>query len=89
MSQIESAFEDCVPFSNDGSLVLSLGYLVTTCIFLPFGRYQLKEAIGIQIFSFVFFFTIMAVFHYELWGRGTQYTLPWMGDDIWEVAGKK
>ena len=67
--QIESSLEDCIPFKQSGSLVFTLGFLLTTLMFLPFGRYQLKETVFIQILSFFCFWTIMAVFHYELFGK--------------------
>ena len=41
-------------------------------LFLPFGRGQLREAIGMQLFSFFCFFFMMGVFHYELFMRGTR-----------------
>ena len=85
--QSESALEDCVPFSNSGSLVLTLGFVVTTCLFLPFGRYQLKEAVFIQILSFFCFWTIMGVFHYELFEKGLLHPPPLMGSDAYQVAG--
>ena len=47
-----------------------LGFLLTTMLFLPFGRGQLREAIGMQLFSFFCFFFMMGVFHYELFMRG-------------------
>ena len=47
-----------------------IGFLLTTMLFLPFGRGQLREAIGMQLFSFFCFFFMMGVFHYELFIRG-------------------
>lgn len=82
----ESSLEDCLPFNDDGSLVFTLGFLLTTLLFLPFGRGQLKEAIGMQLFSFFCFFIMMAIFHYELYHRGLTVDLPLVGDDIWQVS---
>ena len=53
------------------NIFLILGFLLTTMLFLPFGRGQLREAIGMQLFSFFCFFFMMGVFHYELFMRGT------------------
>ena len=84
--QLESTLEDCVPFSDAGSLVLTLGFVVTTCLFLPFGRYQLKEAVFIQILSFFCFWSIMGVFHYELFEKGLLHPPPLMGNDVYQVT---
>ena len=62
---------------------------MTTCLFLPFGRGQLKEAIGMQLFSFFCFFIMMAVFHFELYERGLNYELPVIGEDVWQVRNRQ
>jgi hypothetical protein len=50
----ESSLEDCVPFADRGPLVFTLGFFITACLFLPFGRYQLKVCMSHVHFMFVF-----------------------------------
>ena len=63
-----------------------LGFLLTTLLFLPFGRGQLKEAIAMQLFSFFCFFIMMGIFHFELYERGLMNKLDLIGEDVWQVS---
>jgi hypothetical protein len=78
---------DSIPFSQDGQLILTLGYVLTTLIFLPFGTGHLQEAIIMQIFSFVCFFVLAAVFYVEFIERGFHVNIPWVGSNMLEVPG--
>ena len=51
----ESSLEDCVPFADRGPLVFTLGFLLTACLFLPFGRYQLKVSLHVARLFHVLF----------------------------------
>lgn len=64
-TQKESTLEECTPFNNDGPLVISLGYCITTILFLPFGRGHLKETIIMQYISFIFFIILSIQFYLE------------------------
>jgi len=51
----ESSLEDCVPFADRGPLVFTLGFLLTACLFLPFGWHQLKVSLHlVHLFHVLF-----------------------------------
>lgn len=83
----ESNLEDCTPFHNAGTLVLTLGFLITTLMFLPLGRGHLKETIIVQIISFVFMLILLFQFSGEFMNRGLDYKLPWVGNEVSQLAG--
>jgi hypothetical protein len=85
--QEESALEECIPFHDAGPLILSLGFVVTTMIFLPLGQGHLQETIAVQIFSFIFMILLLIQFSFEFYQRGFQYNVPWIGDDMSQLAG--
>ena len=84
-----STLMDCSPFHNSGPLVLTAGYLLTTALFLPFGRHNFKEAILVQIISFGFLIVLVLQFFYEFHSRGYPYlhTVPWVGENFSQLAG--
>lgn len=84
---IESGSEDCTPFHDAGPLILTLGFVLTTIIFLPLGRGHLKETIAVQIFSFLFMALLLAQFSFEFFYRGWIVSLPWVGEDVSQLAG--
>jgi hypothetical protein len=77
ISSKESNLADCTPFHNAGTLVFTLGFLITTLIFLPLGRGHLKETIIVQIISFLFMVILLFQFSGEFVHRGLHYRLPW------------
>ena len=56
---------NCVPFFESGSLVVTLGYLLITVLFLPIGMRNLKETMTVQIISFLFLLVVMITFQIE------------------------
>lgn len=86
-STSESGVAECTPFNGAGPLIFSLGFAITTAIFLPLGQGHLKETIGIQIFSFIFMIILLIQFSYEFSSRGLTFHLPWFGSDITQLAG--
>lgn len=85
--ELESGVAECTPFHEAGPLILTLGFAITTAIFLPLGQGHLKETIGVQIFSFIFMIILLIQFTYEFSSRGLTYELPWFGKDITQLAG--
>lgn len=85
----ESTLDDCLPFHNAGNLVITAGFVITTILFLPFGRGQLKETIIIQLLSFACLFVLLGQFFWEFVDRGLNYTgtMPWFGPNLTELAG--
>ncbi len=81
------ALAKCVPFLEDGSLVLTLGFAVVTLIFLPLGMQNLKETIIVQLFSFCFLCAIMLRFHAEFIEQGLTETVPLIGHDFSQLIG--
>eukprot|EP01038_Epipyxis_sp_PR26KG_P009537 gene9537-12845_t len=79
--------ENCTPFHHAGPLVLTLGFIITTILFLPLARGQLKETIFIQIFSFIAFVVFFAQFSNEFISKGFNYSIPLYGEDISQLAG--
>jgi hypothetical protein len=86
-SQAESGVAECTPFHGAGPLIFSLGFAITTAIFLPLGQGHLKETIAVQIFSFAFMIILLIQFTYEFSSRGLTYQIPWFGKDITQLAG--
>ncbi len=83
----ESNLEDCTPFHNAGTLVFTLGFFVTALVFLPLGRGHLKETIIVQFISFVFMIILLFQFSGEFVHRGLDNKLPWVGNELSQVAG--
>jgi hypothetical protein len=61
-----SDLADCVPFNDDGPLVITMGYLLMTVIYWPIGRGHIKETMFIQLFAFFAMFALVFVFD---WGK--------------------
>lgn len=84
----ESSLDDCTPFSDDGALIFTLGFAITTMLFLPLGRGHLKETIIVQLLSFFCLLVLLAQFSSEFIARGLDFSyLQWVGPDITQVAG--
>jgi amino acid permease len=79
----------CVPFAQAGSLIMTLGFVIATCIFLPFGLGHLKETIIVQILSFLCLFVLLGSFYYEFFSHGfpNWSSLRWFGGDYSQLAG--
>lgn len=87
IDQAESDLSECTPFSGAGPMIFTLGFAVTTAIFLPLGQGHLKETIALQIFSFIFMIVLLVQFSFEFLNRGLSFQLPWVGNDITQLAG--
>ena len=77
----------CIPFNSDGSMLISLGFMITTAMFLPFGRGLLKETIGLQVAVFVIMVILLMQLNAEFIGRGLSVEVPWFGSHLSNVAG--
>ena len=78
----------CIPFNDDDSILLiSLGFMITTAMFLPFGRGLLKETIGLQVAVSVIMVIVLMQLNAEFISRGLSVEVPWFGSDLSNVAG--
>jgi hypothetical protein len=77
----------CIPFNDDGSMLISLGFIITTVMFLPFGRGLLKETIGLQLAVFVIMVILLMQLNAEFISRGLSVEVPWFGSHLSNVAG--
>lgn len=77
----------CTPFGGDGMLVLSLGFLLTTFIFLPLGTANLKETIFVQLIAFGSMAFLLSEFSFEFLERGFPTEVPWFGHHTKQLAG--
>jgi len=86
---IDADLNDCVPFADAGqALVLSLGYVLTSCLFFSFGLGSLNETIVMQLISFACFFVLLSQFFAEFIDRGFDFSnVPLFGDSIFQLAG--
>jgi len=87
-SVISKGPSSCIPFKDDDSILLiSLGFMITTAMFLPFGRGLLKETITLQIAVFMVMVMLLIKFNVEFISRGLSVEVPWFGSDLSNVAG--
>jgi hypothetical protein len=85
--EVESGLGACTPFHNNGPIVLTLGFVLTTAMFLPLGRGHLKETITIQFISTTCLFVLLTQFSSEFFRRGFDFPLPWVGDSLSNLVG--
>ncbi|KAJ1401498.1 hypothetical protein B484DRAFT_424555 [Ochromonadaceae sp. CCMP2298] len=78
---------DCTPFSDGGNLLISLGFLLTTLLFLPLGRGNLQETIGVQMVAFGSMCVLLIVFCCELVSKGFPQEVPLYGESMSQLAG--
>jgi hypothetical protein len=87
-SVISKGPSSCTPFKDDDSILLiSLGFMITTAMFLPFGRGLLKETIGLQVAVSVIMVILLMQLNAEFISRGLSVEVPWFGSDLSNVAG--
>jgi hypothetical protein len=87
-SVISKRPSSCTPFNDDDSILLiSLGFIITTAMFLPFGRGLLKETITLQIAVFMLMVMLLIKFNVEFISRGLSVEVPWFGSHLSNVAG--
>lgn len=83
----DSGIEDCTPFYSDGPFIITIGFLIVTLLFLPLGRGYLKEAVFVQILSFIALLTLLSQFFFEFFRQGLHFSVPMIGEDQSELAG--
>ena len=85
----ESSLEDCTPFHHAGDYVLTLGYCLTTLLYMPFGKGHLNGTMIVQYTSFAFFILCTSIFISQFisgdWSNISHVT--WFGDDYSQLAG--
>mmetsp|Transcript_49019 Transcript_49019/g.95848 ORF Transcript_49019/g.95848 Transcript_49019/m.95848 type:complete len:518 (+) Transcript_49019:108-1661(+) len=69
-SCLETEVENCIPFHNDGNLILTGGYLISAACFLPLGMLDLKENMIWQMISFILTVLLIIQFIFTLCGNG-------------------
>lgn len=79
--------ENCVPFFDNGPLIITLGYCIVVCLFLPLGLRNLKETMIVQLISFVFLVIVMIQFNMEFFAVGLHETIPAFGSDMSQLVG--
>ena len=77
----------CVPFSNAGPFIITLGFVTATLLFFPIGCYHLKETMTMQYVSFSFLFVLVILFCLEFFHLGLNSHVPWVGKDLSKLAG--
>jgi hypothetical protein len=86
--ELESGMEDCTPFHDAGSMIFTLGFFLTTILFLPLGRGHLKETIFVQLLSFGCLLVLLSKFSSEFIIRGFEDSpVKWWGSDVTQLAG--
>lgn len=88
-STLHEAYEpsDCTPFYDDGPLLITLGFVLTTAIFMPLGLALLKETMVMQFISFFCLLLSLSQFEWEFLSRGLLSHVPWIGTDFTSLAG--
>eukprot|EP01035_Chromulina_nebulosa_P020960 gene20960-27164_t len=88
-SLCENDSRECVPFNKSGPLIVTLGFVITTCVFLPLGRGHLKETMTMQLIAFASLIVLMAQFYTEFFVSGFEGrdNLPLIGKDISHLTG--
>ena len=77
----------CTPFHGDGTMLITLGFVLTTLLFLPLGRGLLKETIAVQVTAFGVMVVLLTQFTVELVIRGFPVHVPLFGTQLSELAG--
>ena len=70
---------ECTPFAGDGPLIVSLGFLLVTACFLPLGTGSLKEAMLVQLLSFLGLLLLISQFCVQFYIQGLNYAVPMIG----------
>lgn len=79
--------QNCVPFFNNGPLIITFGYLIIISLFLPLGLRNLKETMIVQLISFLFLVIVMIHFNYEFFQVGLSEKVPMIGTDLSQLVG--
>jgi hypothetical protein len=68
-------------------MLVTLGFVLTTLLFLPMGRGLLKETIAVQVAAFGVMVVLLTQFTVELVIRGFPVHVPLFGSHLSELAG--
>ena len=79
--------ENCVPFFENGPLIITLGYFIIICLFLPLGLKNLKETMIIQLISFFFLLIVMFQFNFEFLSLAFSQPVPAIGTNFSQLVG--
>jgi amino acid permease len=79
--------QNCVPFFANGPLIVTLGYLIVVCLFLPLGLRNLKETMVVQLISFAFLVIVMVQFNTEFLSVDLKTKVPAFGSDLSQLVG--
>lgn len=82
-----NTLQNCVPFFADGPLIITLGYIIVVCLFLPLGLRNLKETMIVQLISFAFLVIVMIQFNSEFFSVGLTEAIPAFGSDLSQLVG--
>eukprot|EP01041_Mallomonas_annulata_P012983 gene12983-27402_t len=77
----------CTPFYGDGPLIITLGFVLVTILFLPLGLGHLKETMVVQYISFFSLMISVSQFEWEFLSRGLVKHIPWVGNNFSSLAG--
>lgn len=77
----------CDVDASAGPLIITLGFVITTALFLPLGRGNLKETIGVQLIAFGCMIVLLSQFSFEFMRQGFPYELPLFTDHVSQLAG--
>ena len=84
----EQDIEHCQPFSEDGSLLITAGYVLSLILLLPLGLRNLEENIIVQMISCVGFCLLVFEFVVAFFHKGVDADLaPWVGSDFSSLVG--
>jgi hypothetical protein len=80
---------DCLPFNNAGQYVITLGYALTTAVFLPISLGHLKDTLWVQFMAFFALLIIIIIFVIEFIHQGFPNIshLKLFGEDYSQLTG--
>lgn len=87
VSKSGGSLYSCIPFNDSGSLIITLGFVLVTLIFLPLGLQNLKETVIVQIVSFFCLLMILFQFNGTFVDTGLTFSVPLIGNNYSELAG--
>lgn len=88
LSEIDT-LQNCVPFFANGPFIITLGYCIIVCLFLPLGLRNLKETMIVQLISFIFLVLVMIQFSTEFItvSLTSSNKVPAFGSDLSQLVG--
>jgi hypothetical protein len=83
----QDTLSDCVPFFHDGPLIITLGFVLVTALFLPLGLHNIKETMIVQLISFAFLLIVAVQFNMEFISKDAAAAVPAFGSDMTHLVG--